>query len=211
MKPLSKLAVLPFWLYNTHNANTDCKKHTSRCVHRYTHTHTHTHTHTDTHTHSLSSKEAWGGKRPSHERPAGLETCRGWGEREREREGKTGGVREKKGWSRGVRKENKEEGEDTGAGEEDRVRPCGERVAAGQISVTPKSSLLKGWRGGERGEGSRAKGELPVARIPFFFFFFSRGQHQYTSTQMYRQHTYMRASPHTQSSPLPALMHMHTH
>ena len=52
MKSLSKLAVLPFWLYNTHNANKDCKKHTSRCVHRYTHTHTHT----QTHTHTLSLK-----------------------------------------------------------------------------------------------------------------------------------------------------------
>lgn len=125
-------------------------------------------------------------------------------DRERERaRGKRGGVRkqmrERKGWSRGVRKENKEEGEDTGAGEEDRVRPRGERVAAGQISVTPKSCLLKGRRGGGNERGAGRRGNCLWHASLFLFLFFtgvSTDTHRLKRTD---NTLYMRASPHTQS------------
>lgn len=44
MKPLSKLAVFPFWLYNTHVDKHILSKHACRYVHEDTHLHTYTQT-----------------------------------------------------------------------------------------------------------------------------------------------------------------------
>lgn len=65
-----------------------------------------------------------------------------------------------------------------------------ERMAAGQISVTPKSSLLKGPCGGRREE--QDEGGIACGTHPFY-----RGHHQYTQLKCTDTHLHACKPSHT--------------